>query len=63
MMFEPKEIQFMKSLGLTLDFSSVSDDDLVEVESVVGDFYTQEAQRTDEATEKILLCESILYKL
>ena len=63
MMFEPKEIQFMKSLGLTLNFASVSDEELVKVEAVVGDFYTQEAQRTDEATEKILLCESILDKL
>ena len=62
-MFEPKEIQFMKSLGLTLNFASVSDEDLVEVEAVVGDFYTQEAQRTNEASEKILLCESILDKL
>lgn len=62
-MFNSREIQFMKQLGLALDFSSLSDDDLVKIEEAVGDFYTQEAQKTGVATKKILLCESILDKL
>lgn len=62
-MFNSKEIQIMKKLGLTLDFSSLSDDDLVKIEEAVGDFYTREAQKTERATETILLCESILDKL
>jgi len=53
----------MKRLGLAFDFSSLSDDELLRIEDVVGDFYTQEAQGTNEATETILLCESILDKM
>jgi len=62
-MFHPKEIELMKRLGLAFDFSSLSDDELLRIEDVVGDFYTQEAQGTNEATETILLCESILDKM
>lgn len=62
-MFHPKEIELMKRLGLTINFSSPSDNELVRIEEVVGDFYTQEAQETNAATETILLCESILDKM
>lgn len=62
-MFNSREIQFMKQIGLALDFSFLSDDDLVKIEDVVGDFYTKEAQKTETATKEILLCESILDKL
>ena len=62
-MFDLNEIRLMNKIGLTLDFSFLSDDDLVKIEDVVGDFYTKEAQKTDTATKEILLCESILDKL
>ena len=63
-MFSSEQIAFMKSLGLQLDFSQLSDDDYCEIEDIVGDAYTAEAQaHPDKVTDKILLCESILNKL
>ena len=62
-MFSAREIQLMKRLGLELDYFSLSDDDLVKIEETVGDFYTQESQKTDGAMEILLLCEDILDKL
>ena len=62
-MFNAREIQLMKRLGLKLDYFSLSDDDLVKIEETVGDFYAQESQKTDGAMEILLLCEDILYKL
>ena len=62
-MFNAREVQLMKRLGLKLDYFSLSDDDLVKIEETVGDFYTQESQHADGAMEIILLCEDILDKL
>lgn len=62
-MFDKREIDFMRGIGLDLDFSFLSDDDLVRIEEVVGDIYTQEAQKTNASTETILVSESILDKL
>ena len=53
----------LKTLNLNINFSSLTDADFVKIEDAVGDFYTQEAQETDEATDSILLCESILDKI
>lgn len=61
MKFSQKQMDFMKSIGLDMDFLKLSDDDYCKIEDTVGDVYTEEAQEhPDEATEKILLCESIL---
>lgn len=54
----------MESIGLNLDFSCLSDADYVQIEDVVGDRYTSEAQEHEsEITPVILLCEAILDKL
>ncbi|ANU42196.1 hypothetical protein ADH75_02945 [Flavonifractor plautii] len=61
MMFSQKQVEFMKSIGLDMDFLRLSDDDYCKIEDTVGDIYTEEAQEhPDEVTEKILICESIL---
>lgn len=64
MMFLSEQIKFMKSLGLNMDFSKLSDDDYCKIEDTVGDTYTEEVQNhPNEVTDKILMCESILDKL
>lgn len=64
MMFSAKQIAFLKSLGLNMNFSNLSDEDYCRIEDTVGDVYTEEAQEhPDETTDKILLCESILDNL
>lgn len=62
-MFNSKEIGLMKQIGLDFDFSSLTDDEFIEIETAVGDYYTEKAQSTSKETEEILLCESILDKL
>ena len=62
-MFNAKEIDFMKKIGLNFDFSSLTDDEFIDIESIVGDYYTKKAQSTSRQTEEILLCEAILDKL
>lgn len=60
-MFLPEQIEFMKRLGLQMDFSHLSDEDYCRIEDIVGDAYTEAAQEhPNEATDKILMCESIL---
>lgn len=59
-MFTKEQISFMEGIGLKLDFSALSDDDYIQIEEKVGDAYTSEAQQTDEPTETIRMCESIL---
>lgn len=54
----------MKDMGLQMDFSRLSDEDYCRIEDTVGDLYTQEAQEyPNEATDTILMCESILDRL
>ena len=62
-MFNEKQIAFLKSLHLDVDFSSLSEEDLIRIEGVVGDRYTEAAEKTNEATDFILMCESILDQL
>ena len=60
-MFSPDQIQFIRSIGLNLDFSNLTDDDYMEIETKVGDVYTSEVEDyPDDVTPKILMCESIL---
>ena len=64
MMFSQKQVEFMKSIGLDMDFLRLSDDDYCKIEEIVGDIYTEEAQEhPNEATDTVLMCESILDKL
>lgn len=64
MMFSQKQVEFMKSIGLDMDFLRLSDNDYCKIEDIVGDVYTEEAQaHPDIVTDKILICESILDKL
>lgn len=64
MIFSEKQIEFMKNLGLNFEFERLSDDEYIEIEEIVGDIYTEEAQEhPNEVTDVILLCESILDKL
>lgn len=54
----------MKSIGLNLDFSRLSEADYVQIEDAVGDRYTAEVQEHEsKITPVILLCEGILDKL
>ena len=63
-MFSSKQIDFMKSLGLDFDFMHLSDNEYIAIEDAVGDAYTEAAQEhPNEATDVILLCESILDKM
>ncbi|MCI8623761.1 MAG: hypothetical protein HFG26_08875 [Provencibacterium sp.] len=63
-MFTKEQIAFMKSIGLNLDFSHLSEADYVQIEDAVGDRYTAEVQEHEsKITPVILLCEGILDKL
>lgn len=63
-MFTEEQIAFMRSIGLELDFSSLSGEDYVQIEDRVGDVYTAEVQKhEEEATSVILMCESVLDRL
>ena len=64
MMFSQKQVEFMKSIGLDMDFLRLSDNDYCKIEDKVGDVYTEEVQaHPNIVTDKILMCESILDKL
>ena len=41
-MFSQKQIEFMKSIGLDMNFLRLSDDDYCKIEDTVGDIYTEE---------------------
>ena len=61
MMFSEKQIAFMRSIGLDLDFSNLTDEDYVRIEDVVGGIYTSEVQEYKQgAAEVAFMCESIL---
>ena len=63
-MFTKEQVAFMKSIGLNLNFSRLSEADYVQIEDAVGDRYTEEVQENEsEITPVILLCEAILDKL
>lgn len=63
-MFDKKEIEFIRSLGIKTDFENLSDDMLVKIEDIVS----EELQKSgfDEnykITDKGKMCESVLDKL
>lgn len=63
-MFTDKEIRYMKSLGLSLNFNKLTDDDYVEIEDVVGEKLQKSGFDIDYGiTTDGEICESILDKL
>ena len=62
--FNAEELVFIKSLGIDVDFSNLSDDDCINIEFSVGDVLTMEAEANpDRWTKKMRLCEDIIDKL
>jgi len=60
-LFEPDQIEYMRKLGLDLDFANPSDDDIILIEETVADRlmmagFDWEYEPTDEGK----MCESIL---
>ena len=63
-MFDKKEIDFMKSIGLNFNFDDLTDDNYLEMEETVGDTMCFKGLDEDyEPNEIGLLCLSILNKL
>lgn len=63
-MFNQKQKEFLKSLGLNLDFDNLSDDDLVLIEDTVADKLQRSGfSANNEPTSSGKMCESILDKL
>ncbi len=64
MPFSKEQITYMRSLGLNLDFSNLSDDDWITLEDVVADrlmyagFHVEGEEYI--ANDEGLMCESIL---
>lgn len=63
-MFNSKQIEYMKSLGLDFDFENLSEDELFQIEEVVGEELQMSGFDEEyEATKEGKLCESILDQL
>lgn len=63
-MFTEKQINFMKSLSLKVDFNNLSDDNLVQIEEVVANELQQSGfDLSENITDVGELCESILDEL
>lgn len=63
-MFNESQVEFMRKIGLKLDFNNLSDEALVKIEEVIGDEYTLELMNHPEGTtKKAQMCESILDQL
>lgn len=64
MKFNKKQIEFMRSLGLKLDFENLADNDLIQLEEAVGGKLQKSGfDRNDKVTAVGLMCESILDQL
>lgn len=62
--FTEKQIEFMYSLGLRMDFNNLSDDDWVKIEDTVADYLeTKGFDKNYKPTKNGLMCESILNNL
>ena len=60
-MFDDKQIEFLKTLGIDIDFKHPSDDDLVMVEDAVAEkLQVSGFDEEYEITEIGKMCESIL---
>ena len=64
MKFNKKQIEFMRSLGLKFNFENLTDDDLFQLEDVVGEKLQRSGfDKNYDATAVGLMCESILDQL
>ena len=62
--FTKKQIKFMHSIGLRMDFNNLSDEDWVHIEETVADYLETKCFDKDyNPTEDGLMCESILDNL
>jgi len=62
--FTAEQIEFIKSLSLKPDFENLTDDDLVQIEDLVGEKLQKSGfDRNNEVTAVGRMCESILDQL
>ncbi|HHZ05808.1 MAG TPA: hypothetical protein GX401_03300 [Clostridiales bacterium] len=62
--FTAEQIEFIKSLSLKPDFENLTDDDLVQIEEVIGEKLQKSGfDRNYEVTAVGRMCESILDRL
>ncbi|MCM1112584.1 MAG: hypothetical protein NC399_04960 [Muribaculum sp.] len=60
-MFSDKQIEFMKSIGVSVDFNNLSDNAFVKIEDIVSEKLQKSGfDREDKITEIGIMCESIL---
>ena len=63
-MFNEKQIEYMKSIGLNMNFDNLSDDDLIKIEDVVSErLQVVGFDEDDKITTDGKMCESILDEL
>ena len=63
-MFSKEQIDFMKSIGLSLDFDNMNDDDMVQIEDVVSGMLQRSGfDENDRINSTGKMCESILDQL
>lgn len=63
-MFSEKQIAFMQSIGLNLDFDHLKDEDYIKIEDTVAEkLQVSGFDKQYEATETGKMCESILDQL
>lgn len=61
MKFNNKQIEFMRNIGIDVDFDNLSDDDIINIEDKVADKYEMEGlDEKYNPTETGKMCESIL---
>ena len=59
--YSDEQVKFMKGIGIDVDFDNLTDDDIVEIETRVGDKYVMDGLDEDyNPTEEGMMCESIL---
>ncbi len=60
-MFNENQISFMKSIGIDIDFTQLSDADMILIEDKVAyELETKGFDKNYEPTETAIMCESIL---
>lgn len=60
-MFSEKQIEFMKSIGISVDFNNLSDNELISIEDRVSEKLQKSGfDEENKITETGTICESIL---
>ena len=61
MKYNNNQIEFMKKIGISIDFNNISDEDYVEIEEKVSDYLQKKGFNEDYSPNKEgKMCESIL---